>query len=135
MEAREAAALGAIVEVRDAWCPEHGRVHGDAIRFPFTATPAFLDRVHRCGARGCEWGIEFDAVAAEATADNHWDMTTDEYGRRPYCWVRAVDGVFTLGITDTPDLADVQAGLVPGIAPFRRPVPDRPSGAAEKALA
>ena len=79
--ARVAQALSAFVEVRDAWCPRHGRVRPELFTFPFTCDPAvLLEAPPQCGARGCEEGIEVDAGVADVPGSTHMVIHVDGPG-------------------------------------------------------
>ena len=111
MDWEEAAALGEIIEIRDAWCVKHGRVRPEMFAFPFTVTDEYLRTFPPvCGARGCEESIQLDAAV------------TDQVHPSQHRIVSKIDGGESY-------LVHLRAGNVSvGITPEQ---PDRPSGAAD----
>lgn len=108
---------GLILEVRDAWCPRHGRVRPELASFPFTMDADVLERLTPiCGAAGCEDSIELDAVEVAAPAARHYYVHVDgPDGHLP--------GFPRLALHLTPD----ESGR---LATGRMAIGDAPSGAA-----
>lgn len=109
----EAIALGRIIEVQDAWCPEHGRSRPEMVRFPFTITDAALAWMsYSCPGSGCEAGVLLVAQAVEAASSEHLELYRNDETRELYLVhnalpvARSEDGrpTYAMGVTPlTPD--------------------------------
>lgn len=120
LDFEQAAALGEMILVKDAWCPTHGRSRPEMLAFPFT-----LDRealrfcVPFCPAQGCEESIVLDAEATDTRCAQHIALHqqepggwTDKDGYRPVYKVRPLaPGEWHVGVTSRQ--RDRPSGLAP----------------------
>lgn len=95
----EVLALGDLIQVDYAWCPEHGRVTPEILEFPFTITSEALEFVGvLCAGRGCEGEVYLHARAAVETRTQHVLLIEDEYGKRPAIDVKPAGGRARTGV-------------------------------------
>lgn len=121
----EAADLGELILIRDAWCERHGRVRPEGLAFPFTITAACLRAMPpRCGGPACESDVLLDAAPAETRLHQTVELVEDEQGCRPAIALLPVaPGLFALGVL--PDDCEPQDGRA------RAHMIDKPSGMAD----
>jgi hypothetical protein len=101
LDHEEAAALGELILVRDAWCPAHGRVRPESIAFPFTITRECLVRFPpRCAARVCEETVVLlDAEQAKTRLHQTLVVHEDERGAMvAYDLLPVAPGLWVTGV-------------------------------------